>query len=130
MSEAQKTENEGTTTMRWIARLLALVATGLFVWFLVDFGSEVIPALGWSPQGIPLLIGLAVGLIGLLIAWRWELIGGIMAVAGAFLVMALVCLGSGTDMLYCAFLFTAPILIAGALYLACCWRKRHQAAAA
>jgi hypothetical protein len=116
--------------MRWIARLLALVATGLFVLFLVDFGSEVIPALGWSPQGIPLLIGLVVGLVGLLIAWRWELVGGVMAVAGAVVTMALVCLGSGTDMLYCAFLFTAPILIAGALYLACCWRKRHQGVAA
>jgi hypothetical protein len=27
-------------------------------------------------------------------------------------------------MLFCALLFTAPILIAGALYLACCWRTR------
>ena len=51
-------------------------------------------------------------------------------VAGAFVVMALVCLGSGTDMLYCAFLFTAPILIAGVLYLACCWRKHDTTAAA
>ena len=89
-----------------------------------------LPALGWSPQGIPLLIGLAVGLVGLLIAWRWELVGGVMAVAGAAGTMALVCLGSGTDMLYCAFLFTAPILVAGALYLACCWRKQDTTAAA
>ena len=124
MTENQTEVNGWTTAMRWIARLLALVATGLFVLFLVDFGSEVIPALGWSPQGIPLMIGLAVGLVGLLIAWRWELVGGVMAVAGAFVVMALVCFGSGTDMLYCAFLFTAPILIAGVLYLVCCWRKR------
>jgi hypothetical protein len=100
------------------------------VLFLVKVGSELIPALGWNPQGILLLVGLTVGLVGLLIAWRWELVGGVMAVAGAFEVMALVCLGSGTDMLYCAFLFTAPILIAGALYLACCWRKRDTTAAA
>ena len=31
MTEVQKNENGWTTTMRWIARLLALVATGLFV---------------------------------------------------------------------------------------------------
>ena len=64
-------------------------------------------------------------LIGALIAWRWELAGGLMAVAGAVIVMALVCIGSGLDMLYCAFLFTLPLLLAGALYLACCWRTRE-----
>jgi hypothetical protein len=70
------------------------------------------------------LLGLGVAILGGLIAWKWELIGGLMAVAGAVLVMALVCAGSGLDMLFCAFLFTLPLLVAGGLYLACCWRTR------
>jgi hypothetical protein len=47
-----------------------------------------------------------------------------MTVAGVAGIMALVCVGSGTDMLFCAFLFTLPLLVAGALYLGCCYRTR------
>jgi hypothetical protein len=114
--------------MRWTARLLALVVMGLFVYFAVEFGAQVFSELSWGPQGFPLLLGLIVALVGLLLAWRWELLGGAMAVGGAVAVMALVCVGSGIDMLFCALLFTLPILLAGALYLACCWRTRESTA--
>jgi hypothetical protein len=110
--------------MRWAARLIALVALGLFVLFAVELGPKVLPGLKWTqPQGLPLLLVLLAALAGGLVAWRWELAGGIMTFAGALAIMALVCIGSGTDMLYCAFLFTLPLLAAGALYLGCCWRK-------
>lgn len=125
MATDKRTGNGWTTVMRWTARLLALGAGGLFAYFLIEFGGKLFPALSWSnPQGIPLLMGLLVALMGGLIAWRWELTGGIMAVTGAVLVMALVCAGSGLDMLFCALLFTLPLLVAGVLYLGCCWRKR------
>ena len=113
-----------TTAMRWTARIIALVATGLFVFFAVDLGARVFPRLSWGPQGIPLLIVVGIALAGVLIAWRWELVGGIMTVAGATGIVALVCLGSGMDMLLCAFLFSLPLYVAGALYLGCCWRTR------
>jgi hypothetical protein len=110
--------------MRWVARILALVAVGLFVFFAVELGAKVLPTLSWGPQGIPLLVAVGVALAGVLVAWRWELVGGVMTVAGVAAIMALVCLGSGTDMLFCAFLFTLPLLLAGGLFLACCWRTR------
>jgi hypothetical protein len=124
MTQVYEEKNGWTTLMRWTARLLALVAMGLFVWFAVEFGGEVLTDLSWGPQGIPLLFGLIVALVGLLIAWRWEMVGGVMAMGGSLLIMALVCLGSGLDMLFCAVLFTLPILIAAGLYLGCCWRSR------
>lgn len=124
MSKVQQKKDGSTTAMRWTARILALLAVGLFVFFAVDFGARVFPTLSWGPQGIPLLVVLAVALAGVIVAWRWELVGGIMTVAGVAGIMALVCLGSGTDMLFCAFLFTLPLLVAGALYLGCCWRTR------
>ena len=124
MSKVQQTGDGSTTAMRWTARILALLAVGLFVFFAIDLGARVFPTLRWGPQGIPLLVVLGVALAGVLVAWRWELVGGIMTVAGVAGIMALVCLGSGTDMLFCAFLFTLPLLIAGALYLGCCWRTR------
>jgi hypothetical protein len=112
--------------MRWIARILALVAVGLFVFFAVELGAKVFPTLSWGPQGIPLLVALVVALAGVLVAWRWELVGGLMTVAGVAAIMGLVCLGSGIDMFYCAFLFTLPLLLAGGLFLACCWRTRGR----
>ena len=124
MSKVQRTGDGSTTAMRWTARILALLAVGLFVFFAIDFGARVFPELNWGPQGIPLLIVVGVALAGVIVAWRWELVGGIMTVAGVAGIMALVCLGSGTDMLFCAFLFTLPLLVAGALYLGCCWRTR------
>ena len=124
MSKDQQTKDGSTTAMRWTARILALLAVGLFVFFAIELGARVFPELGWGPQGIPLLIVVGIALAGVVVAWRWELVGGIMTVAGVAGIMALVCLGSGTDMLFCAFLFTLPLLVAGALYLGCCWRTR------
>jgi hypothetical protein len=124
MANDLQERNGSTSAMRWTARLLALVAIGLFVYFAVDFGARVFPALSWGPQGIPLLVVVGIALAGVLVAWRWELVGGIMTLAGVAGIMALVCLGSGTDMLFCAFLFTLPLLVAGTLYLGCCWRTK------
>ena len=119
-----QTGQSPTKSMRWTARIIALVAAGLFVFFAVDLGARVFPRLSWGPQGIPLLVVVGIALAGVLIAWRWELVGGIMTVAGATGIVALVCLGSGMDMLLCAFLFSLPLYVAGALYLGCCWRTR------
>lgn len=129
MTQAKKGGNGWTSSMRWVARLLALVALGLFVFFAVEFGARVFPILSWGPQGIPLLVAVLVSLAGLLVAWRWELVGSIMTVAGVAATVALVCLGSGTDMFFCAFLFTLPLLVAAALFLGCCWRTRRVEAA-
>jgi hypothetical protein len=129
MTQAKQGGNGWTSSMRWVARLLALVAVGLFVYFAVEFGARVFPSLSWGPQGIPLMAAVLVALAGLLIAWRWELVGGLMAVGGVAAIIALVCLGSGGDMFLCAFLFTLPLLVAGALFLGCCWRRRSIEAA-
>lgn len=128
MAAVSKCNDGWTTAMRWGARVLALIAVGLFVYFAVEFGSQVFPSLAWThPQGIPLLIALVLALAGVLIAWQWELIGGIIAVAGSAAIMAMVYAGSGPDMLYCAVLFTLPLLLAGALYLGCYWRSIRAA---
>lgn len=66
-----------------------------------------------------MLLVLLVALAGVLIAWRWELVGGLLALAGALAIMGLVCAGSGTDMLFCSVLFTLPLVVAGVLYLGC-----------
>jgi hypothetical protein len=128
MAEVQKCDNGWTKAMRWAARVLALIAVGLFVYFAVEFGARVFPSLAWtSPQGIPLLVALVLALAGVLIAWRWELAGGMIAVGCSAAIIGLVCAGSGPDMFLCALFFTLPLLLAGVLYLGCCWRTRRAA---
>ena len=125
MTQVQKDGNGWTTAMRWTARLLGLLAIGLFVLFIYMSGAEVISTLSWAdPQGIPLLVVLAIALAGVLVAWRWELVGGLMAAGGAVAIIPLVCGGSGFDMLLCGLFFTLPLLVAGALFLGCCWRTK------
>ena len=127
MTQAVNNRTGWTSLMRWVARIVALAAVGLFVSFAVEVGARAFLTLSWGPQGIPLLIAVVVALAGLLVAWHWELAGSIVAMAGVAAIMALVCIGSGTDMFYCAFLFTLPLLVAGALFLGCCWRTRVKA---
>ena len=62
MSKVQQTADGSTTAMRWTARIIALLAVGLFVFFAIDLGARVFPALDWGPQGIPLLIAVGVAL--------------------------------------------------------------------
>ena len=126
MTKTQQRGDGWTTAMRWAARLLGLVTVGLFVLFLVESGDKVLPALSLgSPQGIPLLLALLAALGGLLLAWRWEMVGGLMAMIGAAIIFGLVCLGSGFDMSLCAFYFTLPLFLSGALYLGSFWRTRE-----
>lgn len=130
MAKQGRVTDGGTEAMRWAARILALVVMALFAWFAIEFGPRVFPGLGWGTQGLPLLLGVAAGIAGLIVAWQWELVGGVMAVVGALATMVLVCAGSGADMLLCAIFFTLPILVAGVLYLGCCYRTRNLAKSA
>lgn len=122
MTKAQKT-NSRTVAMRWTARILAIAAAGLFVSFGMEFGPRVFSNLSWGAQGIPLLAAVGMAIIGALLAWRWELLGGALTLGGALVTMMLVCAGAGLDMLLCALFFALPLLVAGALYLGCCWPK-------
>jgi hypothetical protein len=125
MTTVQQTGDPSTKTMRWIARILGLLASGLFLFFLICTGAEICPTLSWiSPRGMPLFIVLAVAAVGVLVAWRWELIGGTMAALSAIVTSTLVYFGSGRAVLSTALMIGLPFFISGVLFLACCWRTR------
>lgn len=84
MTTAQQPDDDLTYVMRGVAWALGLWASVPFVLFLIYSGARVCPKLSWnSPQGMPLFIVLAMATVGVLIAWRWEMIGGAMAVVCA-----------------------------------------------
>ncbi len=125
MTESGKARDGWTAALRWTARIFAVLVVVLLLWFLVESGTRVLAGLRLGQmQGLPLLLALAVAVIGVVIAWRWELVGGILALLGALAVIALVVAGSGVDTLTAALLFAAPLLVAGAFYLGCSARCR------
>lgn len=128
MTAGQSARNGWTQAMRWAARILSLVAIALFGLYLAQSGASRLSAMSWTnPQGLPLFIALLVALAGVLIAWRWELVGGIVTIVGAVAIIAQTCLGSGPVMFLCSLFFTLPLLVAGVLYLICCWRTQTSA---
>lgn len=125
MTTIQRLSEVPTCLLRGFARAMGVLASIPFVLFLICSGAEVRPELSWgSPQGMPLFVVLTMATLGVLIAWRRERIGGGMAVVCAAAVPALVCLGSGRDMVYAALMISIPYLGAGALFLACDWMTR------
>ena len=64
--------------LRWIARLLGLVSVGIMLTFMIGEGFN---PLHFTPREWALCLCFPIGLLaGLLLAWRWELAGGLVAV--------------------------------------------------
>jgi hypothetical protein len=66
-------------TIRWIARIWSILVFTIALLRILTpdpYATEPVPALDWF-----LLSLLGASILGLLIAWRWELIGGIVTIA-------------------------------------------------
>ena len=125
MAQATPPGHSGLKSARWIARILGLIVVLLFLWFLAYAGAEVIPSLAWGdPQGVPLFAVLVAAVSGVLVAWRWELLGGLLALLGAVVIVVLVGLGS-TGTLLGAIVLALPLAVAGILYLGAYLRSRR-----
>ena len=114
-------------SLRWAARIVGLLATVPFALFIADTIDGNPLRLTWTgPQGGPVFVALALAIVGAFIAWRWQMIGGLMTLASAAIVIILVLVGSGARVLLPTIILTVPFFIAGALHLGCCWRQRIQ----
>jgi CHASE2 domain-containing sensor protein len=126
MTTTKQAGDDLTCVMRGFTRAFGLWASTPFVLFLIYSGARVCPKLSWSsPQGMPLLIVFVMATLGVLIAWRWEEVGGTIAVVCAIAIHALVYFGSGRALFYAALMNSVPFFVAGILFLACCWRTRQ-----
>jgi hypothetical protein len=68
------------TIFRWTARVIGIVLVGLTLILAIGEG---VPNLFTQPFVIQLgFLALALVLSGILLAWRWEFLGGIMSLAG------------------------------------------------
>lgn len=108
--------------LRWTARITGPLVLAYFA-FAVLVGSQAMD--GLSPACLSFsAVGLAI--LGYMIAWFWEGVGGAMMVAAG--VGLAVVLGDQQPFLPAStYLFTGgPFLIAGTLFLVCWWMERRQ----
>jgi hypothetical protein len=119
MSPSPQVHPPLVTLVRWVAHVLSVL---VLFFFAVMFGGELMqgrtPDL--KPQEILFFAAMAVQLIGLLIAFRKEMLGGLMVLVG-FLLHAVVMPRSALNPFFAVLPFT------GLLRLSCAWLERHQA---
>jgi hypothetical protein len=106
--------------VRWGARILSVAILLFWGWFLIAhlFGEEGRPSRPPVWQDYVGLTALVVSLVGLAIAWKWELAGGA-------LTLAAVAVGAFINWQVLVFPY-ALIWFAAVLFLACGWMSRAR----
>ncbi len=127
MLRLRRPKGDLASVLRDIALALGLLASMPFLLFVLyasfELGSEL--PFG-SPQGLPLLIALALAPVGVLIALHRELAGGAITVVCAIAITALVNLGSGHGLLLLALLNSLPCALISLFLLLCSQQTRRR----
>jgi hypothetical protein len=128
MTTKEVSRPSGSNYLRWTARILALAVASFWLWWGV--GSAYIEGFSWLGLLAHCIPGLLI-LIGALVAWKWEGIGGSLLVGVAVLVTAFLLWAisrggyGGTYRQVAAIVWLTmalPPLLAGVLFLAS-WRE-------
>jgi hypothetical protein len=113
--------------LRKIARIWSLVIIGLgillFIAETIESQTTELAPYPWFENLIPVTLFLSV--VGLAVAWKWEGIGGGMAV-GFAVVNLLIYLATGRSKVAAVALILAPVVLPGLLFLTC-WRHSKKA---
>lgn len=107
---------------------LALLTAVLYLWAALDRGLLAADNESWSQTaGLALLSLLFLATLGLLGAFRWEGIGGVVALLCGIGLGLLVYLTAEGGRGWMTFAYSSPFIIAGGLYFLCWWRERRPA---
>jgi hypothetical protein len=112
-----------TRTVRWLARGLSLVAAGMILLFFVAPGGP--DPMTLSTLEAELMLLFLTAWVGLLVAWRWEVLGAAMTVGGLLLFCALEWWATGRLPRGPAF---GLVALPGLLFLYCGLRARFMPA--
>ena len=110
-----------TKALVFLALLTAILYLRVFV-----AGLWISQTSGRTQAGVILLAFLLAATLGLLMTFRWEGLGGLLAVAGGLGLGILVNLTtSEPNKVLTAFFYSSPFIISGALSVACWWQARR-----
>jgi len=121
-------------TARTIGSVILVLAASLLVMETIDAASRGFnpppgvgdPALPYTLLGRSMLaVALGVQVLGLAAAWRWERLGGLVAIGGYLLKQATLAVDGGAPFLVLWFDVWLWPALAGLLYLVCWWRNHH-----
>lgn len=104
--------------LHFLARALGIVAmltVLLYVRALISGGFLTV-ALNGDRFGAALVALLLLGALALLVAWRWERLGGLLAFVLGIPVAVYVATAADGYNLFSAFVYASPLIIAGGLY--------------
>ncbi len=103
--------------LRWIARILG---TAILVLILAFAVGEGLPSPLAQPLDVNLLFAaMLTMMVGQILAWKWEKIGGLL-ILGGFALFAIVNHGIKLNLVF------GPWLLTGLLYLGCGWRRAKK----
>jgi len=122
MGTSVSSAGRAITIIRWVARILSALFIILCLMFFV--GEALVPLILFpAPDATPLtgnamlqlaLTGLS--LLGLALAWKWEAIGGSIALA-AYVIVGII--NPGAFIIF-------PVPLSALLFLACWWIDKHH----
>ncbi|MCA9873968.1 MAG: hypothetical protein KC441_09940 [Anaerolineales bacterium] len=113
---------------RFLARSVSLLAllTGFIYLRVIGLASLARAEQNW-PEAILLFALVAAATLGLICAWRWEAVGGIVASLCAAGIALLAFHAFPDHPFFAAFAYSSPFLFSGLLFLAC-WRRKQDRA--
>lgn len=123
MTRIPRGGGSGTKTIRWFARGISVLVVAFWLVMLLGhlFGEEEVGTVTrreWMTLAVMVTLVTA-AVVGLILAWWQERVGGTVAVACAALLFVSLLLGVGRNELYVASVVSVPFLIPGILFLIC-----------
>ncbi len=120
-----KTDSTLTQAIRWIARILSVPPVILYFIFLIGHlsGGEAStePITPGELFGLVALIALSsLMVVGLIIAWKWEGVGGIAVTICSLVLFTILFIVIDRNGLYVASLINVPFFVPGVLF-GVCW---------
>ena len=120
MNESGSRSTRSLTTIRWVARIIAILSIAVFLaFFTADCVKKGTIAIGSDRLVMTVFMFLA--FIGLISAWKWEGLGGAMALGGLIAFNILAPASEGGN-----FVVTGLCGLPALLFIFCWWQTRKQ----
>jgi len=129
MENNKKAVDKTTRVIKWTARILGSISGALWV-FALTLSTIMESGLGVEPTPEAKLEGTVLGflmvivVIGIIIAWFKEGVGGIITTLGAIALSIFAYISAGHNKIFAMLTSGIPFLIAGILFLISLWRLR------
>lgn len=122
MKHVASVSTRSVIIIRWLARIIGTLSIALFLFLFVAESVEK-GRIAIDSDRIPMTAFMFLAFIGLIIAWKWEGLGGAMALGGliAFNILAPASVAKGGN-----FVITGLYGLPALLFIFCWWQTRKQ----